>query len=921
MLGFKLKYFFIFLKATARHIRCQINNNCPSTLIKNCLLSITSCLPIILELGVFTTPAWAGSAPTKNTASNSALENKKSTEFSVFPVGINLKQRTVNSSALVKGAENGSKAIAFKQWLIPFDVVVEALNLQVRSLEGGMLELRSPGIVTRINPQNLISDPDLGLAWRVSQIEDILGVTTKFDLQRYAIVFVPPWLDLKQNNRAAKPEVSMEGLTKINPNNFSFTTLGQRLRLNNNDVGDKPNGMASLRSFDTSSDLSAIGTVLGGSWYTEVNQGSLGDLSSWQLGELQYLRQTDRVDYALGSQSTFWQSPSERQYWGFTSLQRFGYTPEPNLSSSGFNASLRRQPQAVNRAIAGVAQPGDVVHLVTRGGQEILQEVSVDETRQYQFDNVDARQNDYQILIYPNGRLTVAPEIREPILTHVSGQLSQGTSTLAASLGINRDLSADNFWGEFKDLGGGVNYRRGVSEELTLGTGLVVDGSLFALGELFYQPNNVPLQLGISALVNPQFEDADYAAYFNYQPTDKLNLSFSGNGSSHDLRLNWLASSNLILRLGNDNRDNITTGLNFSKSFLVGKKQKKQQFSLYGSLDYGDRMGLSQRINARYSAWQFAHQGDSDATFSRLSYYLSNNAFSSKGQSLFLGYDTRSSIDSNDVINLGWQYRSPQNATEGGSLWDVELGYGFNARGSAPLAALTTRALPGTTLRLSYQGISADNNDSRLRIDVFPNLRLQGRPSLGDRNMDKLRTKGGILVRPFVDLNTNGKLDRGERIQTEDAGLLLTVNHEPLETAGKDVTKQGVYIPVVPGEYRLDLDPAGYPLNSQPIESSYGIEVTAGSYTKLDIPFTPSYTVIGVVTDSQNNPVAGARVQAIPSKSSRPILSVTNSAGVYFLEGLSQDTYDLTVNDRPIDLEPLTITPNSEPLQEININM
>lgn len=849
----------------------------------------------------------------QNTPNNSDSKIEPKT-FAVFPVGINLEQRTVNTSALVKGADDGSGAIAFEQWRIPFDVVVEALNLKVTTLDNGLLELRSPGIVTRVDPQKLLTDEDLGLVFTVSQIRNILDVPTQFDVREYAIKFEPPWLNLeRRNSSVAEVPVDTTGLTTANPNNFTLTTVGQQLRLNNNNIGED--------EFDSQSDFSAIGTAFGGSWYAQIDQEDLGDLGSWRLDELQYLRQTDTVDYALGSQSTFWQSPVDTyrgQYWGATTIHRFGFTPDDDLSSSGFNASLRRQPQAVNRAISGLAQPGDLVHLVTRRGQEIVREISVDETGTYQFDNVDARQDNYQILIYPNGRLTVAPEVREPVLTYVSGQLSKGTSTLATSLGINRDSSDDGFFGRFEDLGAGVNYRRGITQELTLGTGLVVDSSLFAMGELFYQPNNVPLQLGISALVNPEFNDADYAAYLNYQPTDKLNFSFNGNGSSHNLRFNWLASPSLSLRLGNDNRDNITTGFTFSKTYQLGGS--RQQFSLLTSLDYGDRQKLSQRINARYSAFGFAHQGDRDATFSRLSYYLSNNAFNSRGQSLFVGYDTSDWVDSNSVINLGWHYRSEQNASDGGSLWDVELGYGFNGEKSAPLAALTTRAIPGTTFRLSYQGISPDNNDSQLRIDVFPNLRLQGRPSLGDRNMDKLRTQGGILVRPFIDKNTNGKLDRGEKIQTEDAELLLTINHKSLESIRRDVTNQGVFVRLAPGEYRLDLDPVGYPFNLKPVEFSYAAKVKAGSYTKIDIPFNPSYTAIGVVTNSKGEPVAGARVRA-SAESSRPVLSVTNSAGVYFLEGLSQDTYTLTVNDRPVAEKPIELRSDSEPLQEINLKI
>ena len=198
---------------------------------------------------------------------------------------------------------------------------------------------------------------------------------------------------------------------------------------------------------------------------------------------------------------------------------------------------------------------------------------------------------------------------------------------------------------------------------------------------------------------------------------------------------------------------------------------------------------------------------------------------------------------------------------------------------------------------------------------------MQGRPSLGDRNLTKLRTQGGLLVRPFADQNNNGQLDKGEKIHTEDAKLLLIVNHQLLQSNVNNITKQGVFVTLPPGGYRLDLDPAGYPFNLSPTKTAYGVQVTAGSYTKLNIPLTPSYTVMGVVTDSQGEPMSGVRVEAVSPRSSQSVFSITNSAGVYFLEGLTQDIYNITVNDQSVNLKPLKITSDSESLQEVNVKM
>ena len=61
--------------------------------------------------------------------------------------------------------------------------------------------------------------------------------------------------------------------------------------------------------------------------------------------------------------------------------------------------------------------------------------------------------------------------------------------------------------------------------------------------------------------------------------------------------------------------------------------------------------------------------------------------------------------------------------------------------------------------------------------------------------------------------------------------------------------------------------------------------------------------------------------KSIPSQSGKSIVSITNSAGVYFLEGLTQNTYHLKLNGQSVDVPPVEIAPDSESLQEINLQL
>jgi hypothetical protein len=119
--------------------------------------------------------------------------------------------------------------------------------------------------------------------------------------------------------------------------------------------------------------------------------------------------------------------------------------------------------------------------------------------------------------------------------------------------------------------------------------------------------------------------------------------------------------------------------------------------------------------------------------------------------------------------------------------------------------------------------------------------------------------------------------------------------------------------------YRLDLDPAGFPLDWQPSIDAMAVEVVAGSYTPILVPFIPSFTLSGVVTNSSGNAIAGARVEAVGSKGTLRRFSVTNGAGVYYMERLQPDTYTLLVNGEPAQPSTITANESSEPFLELNL--
>jgi hypothetical protein len=133
-----------------------------------------------------------------------------------------------------------------------------------------------------------------------------------------------------------------------------------------------------------------------------------------------------------------------------------------------------------------------------------------------------------------------------------------------------------------------------------------------------------------------------------------------------------------------------------------------------------------------------------------------------------------------------------------------------------------------------------------------------------------------------------------------------------------DIKKDGFVLRLPAGTYRVELELAGFPPDFQPSVNAFAVEAVAGSYTPIIIPLQPSYTVGGVVTDAEGKPLAGARVESISTKSKSSVISVTNSAGVYYLEQLRQGTYELKVNGKSVP-NTITINAQSETLQELKL--
>ena len=839
----------------------------------------------------------------------SPKQDKSSNNFELIPVGINLNKRNIIPSTFIRGAEDGEKTINFEQWLIPLSEITKALNIQVNSLQDGQLELKSAGFLIRIKAEDLITDTQLGLVISVEQIQTLLGIPTTFDFSTYAINLNPPWLNLTQAGKSNTPlPIIIEGLPLVEAPQFSLTTISSNI------------GYSKLNSISNSNEqfqgqIGLVGSLLGGSWYLGVNQPELSTNIIGRVGEAQYLKQTPQADYVLGSHSTFWNGNNLGQYWGFTTIQRFGYSPQFQDNFGGFNPRQRLQSDAVLQDIIGDAAPGTLVQLTKGFKNEILAEVLVDESGQYRFDNIPTQNrqgNKYRLLLYPKGLLATNPEIREVEFLDLPGQLSKGTSALILSTGWSRNFNNDDFFGDLTNWRAAIAYRMGLSDELTVGIGAIQEESTNLIGEIFYQPKGIPLKIGISGLATAVIGELDYAINFQYKPSEKFNLILQSDPLSQSFELNLGILPGFTLRARGDNFDNtIAIGANVS--------QKIGNFFFFGSGEYEINNEWNLNLRSRFYNWEFNYQQDHELTEVELAYYFSRSF--TKGYALWLNYQRRNNLNNNDNDGLafGGRYISDARSLDGRDLWSLNFGYRMGTEGNGLVTAATTAIIPGLDVRIIYEQVSLFSNDNRFAIQLLPAINIQPQIGNGEQRFERLRTQGGIFIQPFIDNNENGLLDNNETVYLEDLEALLILNNQSLKRYPKNIVDRGVYIRLPSGNYRLDLDLAGYPFDTTPKDPALAIEVIAGSYTTVQIPFSPSYTIMGVVSDNQGKPITGARVEAINQNNKKIIFSVTNEAGIYFLEGLKKGEYEIIINSKFTESLHFSIKENSEKLLELNL--
>lgn len=828
-----------------------------------------------------------------------------------LPIGLMVNGKNVLSSMKVRGQEDGEKAVEFDRWLVPFDEIIEALNFKAATERNGKIEISSPLFKFQLPADKLIKDPQLGRSISIKDLNTIPGITAKFNINKYAIDLAIPSLDRNANPAIVEQPISVEGLPTARPVGWGVGAIQQRVNLSGQ---NKAPGT-------TQGEFKAVGNILDANWYLRVDQPQFDRTNNWNISDLVITRQRPQNDLVVGSQLPFWrrQNNTGGTYWGGTKISREGFTPPVQLSGSDFLVNDRLQSSRVARSIVGQAAPGTLVQLV-RGSQiQVLQETLVDSSGVYRFDNIIVGNGsdstfgqDYRVLVYPNGQLTASPEIRTAQFSTTPGQLPTGASALVVSAGANR-TTVGNF-GNFDAAQGGVLYRRGLNENLTVGVGAAFDRELVGVGDIFWQPNNIPLQVAFSATTGKQW---DILGRFDYRPSNEFSLVGNLDQFSSRADANWQISSNFTALANYDSQ----RGANIGGQYNVNNGRYS---STYVRAEINDRAKLRFGINQRLNNWQFSHQSNDTATTTQAIYNLSGNLDRIENTNeLVASYQTnnQASLANNtspSFTSLVWKYRSPDRTTSGRSLWQTELGYGFNNVSNGLIAGVDLNLIAGLSLRGSYRGASENGRDSysiELTSTLLTSSGIQGT----DARIEDLRAVGQIELSAFMDTNSNGRQDPGEKSYYDP--LLFKINQKPLKNFQAVSSTDSATIKLPPDSYRLDIDPSGYPVNYRGSIDAIRADVAAGNLTKVSVPLVPAYVYTGTIQDTAGKLVIGAKLEAVATKTGAKISSITNDAGVYYLEGLEQGEYKINVGGLPSTPNRIRITAASQPTQELNFSV
>ncbi len=796
---------------------------------------------------------------------------------------------------LVNGREVGTLDVLIRDNIlfIPLESFAEISRFTIEQ-SGKVLQAKTPLGVVNLQANDIRQIN--GVIYISKQtLQDKLKINVDLNTADINLLVDLPWRGGSGTRLATrlKPDVL--------PPSSAFSTLQQELNITTY------SGTTDIRS---SSLLG--GRLAGGSWRARLENDFE---NSPNLSEYFFFKRNGQFSYQIGKQQLGLHPLLNGM--SLTGLQ-FGYT---NLPADTFNTSysanelLPRRSRPV-QSFRGSAPPASLVQL--RVGGSIVAQQQVGFGGQYEFSDVNlplGQNNQIELLIFDRNNLRVPREIRTVRINSSDLLLPSGGNVQLAGLGLTGNFVQTSLIGDsrFKSddegkLAGFYQVRQGLSNNLTF------EGGVQALPDTLQAQAGMVLRLAnpaiLSASVATSNGQVGYSADLDVQ-LDRLEISantqslpqryFSGFRNSkeyfnHSLEVKYNFGNLLDLGFVARSRQDESN----SASYILPTFSARP----FSSLSVSGRPDIDGRylFNAYYQptfATRLSFNTYGDNYISDLSYKFNNNYQLSLGSQFGGGdaasYTARIGHTPNDFRAFSWN-----------------VGLGFTADGEVgPVAGASIQVLPGLLGRIEYQGIPSRSQsylggfgNDRFSISLVSDLSFGGGRVTPAWSGGVSKERGAIAGQLAVA--QKGQFDlSGSNVRVYDSRNSLVGN------ASTD-SKGSFFVGNLPeGNYIVELEPDGLPVELSVPKSSLIAQVANSAVTRLDFPLRAEYGLAGKVTDVAGQPVSSVRIELINPQGARVITSVTDQFGLYRLDSVPVGKYVLRVSTQDT-LNPNDILPKRQ---------
>ncbi|WP_111707882.1 MSCRAMM family protein [Lutibacter citreus] len=459
--------------------------------------------------------------------------------------------------------------------------------------------------------------------------------------------------------------------------------------------------------------------------------------------------------------------------------------------------------------------------------------------------------------------------------------------------------------------------------EYKVSGGIIEDGehSKYGHGELNYGVNSF-ITIGAGAEYLSSIPDKPLIPFakLSIQPFSKMILNFE---YAHDVRLKGLLNYNfgksayLEIDYTNYVDGQLATRFNANeeRKIKVTIPFKMNKISGYAKINYNQYLYNSFNYNQFDAVFSIYYKNYSANISTLLNWIGDNSTFASTNLSLSYrmrnGLVFRPSIESNisdhKLIRYGAEIEKRV------SKMYFSASFERNELSNSNNAFLSFRYdLPFARLGLNS---SRSNKKFSFSENMQGSLAFGADNGMVKTNYNSALAKGGILCYPFLDLNQNGKRDKGEQ--------LVLLSNVKVSGGNAVISKKDSIVRISDLNafinYNItfsndDLDNIAWKFKHK----TYQVLVDPNQYKKVFVPVLSLGEVSGMVyLQKENNTIGQARitVQIIDEKGNKVAETLTEHDGYFSYLGLKPGKYTIKIDEKQLKKLGYESTPNSQSIK------